>query len=108
MQRRYYADVTPEEAWEALKSEPGAALVDVRTTAEWAYVGLPDLSATGAPLLRLEWQQFPTGQVNPAFVEMLGEAFEDRGVDRDAPIFFICRSGGRSASAAAAMTDAGY
>lgn len=108
MQRRYFADVTPEEAWEALAGKAGAALVDVRTMAEWNYVGLPDLSGIGAPLLRVEWQTFPTGQVNPEFARMLDEALQAEGVGRDAPIFFICRSGGRSASAAAAMTDAGY
>ena len=61
-----------------MSSEPGAALVDVRTAAEWSYVGLPDLSAIGAPLLRVEWQSFPSGAVNPAFVETLDAALEAR------------------------------
>lgn len=108
MQRRYFADVTPEEAWEALRGEPGAALVDVRTMAEWNYVGLPDVSGTNAPLFRVEWQTFPTGQVNAEFVNMLDDALESKGIGRDAPVFFICRSGGRSAYAATAMTAAGY
>ena len=108
MARLYRGDVTPEEAWQMLTSEPGAALVDVRTTAEWSYVGLPDLSPIGAPLLRVEWQRFPTGQVNSEFAETLDDALQTMETGRDAPILFICRSGARSASAAAAMTAAGY
>jgi rhodanese-related sulfurtransferase len=108
MERRYRGDVTPEEAWKTLAGEEGATLVDVRTTAEWSYVGLPDLSAIGAPLIRVEWQKFPSGEANTAFVTTLDDALNDQGASHDAPIFFICRSGVRSASAAAAMTAAGY
>ncbi len=108
MGQGYQADVTPEEAWKALEGEPGATLVDVRTAAEWNYVGLPDLSKIGVPLLRVEWQSFPSGAVNPAFAETLDAALRERGSGRDAPVYFICRSGARSASAAAALTAAGY
>lgn len=108
MARGYLADVTAEEAWTALSGGEAAALIDVRTTAEWNYVGLPDLSTTGAPLYRVEWQSFPSGAVNPAFVETLKKELEAAQTPRDAPLYFICRSGARSASAAAAMTAAGY
>ncbi len=104
----YRGDVTPQETWRALADEPGAALVDVRTMAEWSYVGLPDLSDVDAPLYRIEWQSFPGGEVNAAFVEMLSGALAKSGSDQDAPIYFICRSGARSAAAAAVMTAAGY
>jgi len=30
----------PREVWSALRAEPKAQLVDVRTDAEWSYVGL--------------------------------------------------------------------
>jgi rhodanese-related sulfurtransferase len=108
MPRGYLADATPKETWDVLAAEPKAALVDVRTAAEWSYVGLPDVAATGVPLLRVEWQSFPSGAVNPAFVETLSEALDVAGLGRDEPLYFICRSGARSASAAAAMTAAGY
>jgi rhodanese-related sulfurtransferase len=106
--RKYRADATPQEAWKVLAKEAGAALVDVRTTAEWNYVGLPDLSAIGAPLLRVEWQSFPSGTVNSDFVATADEELKRAGARRDSPIFFICRSGGRSAAAAAAMAASGY
>jgi rhodanese-related sulfurtransferase len=106
--RGYRGDVEPEQAWEVLGREPGAALVDVRTSAEWAYVGLPDLSETPAPLLRVEWQSFPSMQANPAFVETVDRALKAAGASSESPVFFICRSGARSAAAAAAMTAVGY
>jgi rhodanese-related sulfurtransferase len=104
----YSGDVDPEEAFEALSSERGAVLVDVRTAAEWNYVGLPDLSGVGAPLLKVEWQSYPSMQINPSFVESVDTALKSAGSSPAAPIYFICRSGARSAAAAAAMTAAGY
>ena len=43
----YAGDVIPSEAWEMLKSEPDTVLIDVRTDAEYNYVGRPDLSSLG-------------------------------------------------------------
>jgi rhodanese-related sulfurtransferase len=106
--QNYRGDATPQEAWNSLAAEPGAALVDVRTAAEWNYVGLPDLTAIEAPLLRVEWQSFPSGEINPGFARTVDEALKAAGSHPDSPIFFICRSGARSAAAAAAMTAAGY
>ena len=108
MVQGYQSDVTPEEAWGALSRDPAAALVDVRTAAEWNYVGVPDLSALDKQLLRIEWQSFPSGATNPDFVKTLDAALRQAGTSSEAPLFFICRSGARSASAAAAMTAAGY
>lgn len=106
--REYFADATPEEAWELLSSERSAALVDVRTTAEWAYVGWPDLSPIGDEIIRVEWQTYPSGQINPNFVQDVSDALRQAGIGPDADVLFVCRSGGRSASAAAAMTKAGF
>src|SRR5687767_6438147 len=100
----YHAEASPEEVWQTLASAPGAALVDVRTAAEWSYVGIPDLSGAAAPLLQVEWQLYPSGAQNPAFVEALERELKAAGLGPDSPIFFLCRSGARSAAAAAAMT----
>ena len=43
----YAGDVTPEQAWETLSADPDAVLVDCRTQAEWAFVGVPELGAIG-------------------------------------------------------------
>ena len=77
----YAGDVTPEQAWTVLRDEPGAVLVDVRTRAEWSYVGLPDLSAVGKEVVLIEWQTYPHGVVNERFTADL----EAAGVAKDAP-----------------------
>jgi rhodanese-related sulfurtransferase len=100
--------VSVEDTWTKLKSDAGAVLVDVRTIAEWAYVGLPDLSAVGKQPVLVEWQGFPDNRLNTAFVERLTEALAQRGADKGTEIFFICRSGARSLNAAQAMAAAGF
>jgi len=99
----YAGNVEPLEAYAALQADADAVLVDVRTSAEWSYVGLPDLSPIGKRVIPLEWQRFPDGALNTRFVEQLREA----GVAEGAPIYFLCRSGVRSAAAAGVATAAG-
>jgi rhodanese-related sulfurtransferase len=104
----YAGDVDPAEAWASLASNERAVLVDVRTRAEWAFVGLPALAALGKQPITLEWQVFPTMTINPDFVAVLDEALTTAGLARDVPVYFLCRSGQRSRFAAAAMTAAGW
>lgn len=101
----YAGDISAADAWAMLKSEPMAQLVDVRTTAEWSFVGVPDLSSVGRQTHLVEWQTFPSMRPNPAFVSEVTHAASDA---KDAPVLFICRSGARSRSAAIAMTSAGF
>lgn len=104
----YAGDVTPGQAWDKLSEDPAAVLVDVRTRAEWMFVGIPDLSdLTKEPVL-IEWQSLPSMALNPAFAEQFTERMEQIGAGFDAPVFFLCRSGARSQSAAMACTAAGY
>ncbi len=97
-------DVAPQQTWQALAANPDAQLVDVRTDAEWAYVGLPELSDLNKRVLLIAWQAFPTGEVNRQFLQQLGA----RGLTPAHEIYFICRSGARSLSAAEAARAAGY
>lgn len=104
----YAGDVDSGDAWEMMKTEPDAQLVDVRTRAEWNFVGLPDLNALNRQVLCLEWQVFPEMTVDPNFVAKAADQLARAGADRNTPVFFLCRSGARSASAAKAMTAAGF
>ena len=104
----FAGDVTAGEAWEVLTRNPAATLIDVRTKAEWAYVGLPAVESLGKSLVMIEWHSFPAAGVAPDFAERLKGVLEERGVGRDAPLFFICRSGSRSRSAAILMSREGY
>lgn len=102
----YAGDVSPSEAWSALAGR--AVLVDVRTRAEWTFVGLPLLADLGKQVITLEWAVFPSMAQNPDFVAVLDGALDKAGFERDTPVYFLCRSGARSRSAAIAMTEAGW
>ncbi|GAA3701943.1 rhodanese-like domain-containing protein [Gordonia hankookensis] len=99
----YSGDLTPLQAWEKLENDPKTVLVDCRTRAEWAFVGVPDLEVIGKKALFVEWTTFPDGTPNEAFVEEL----RDAGVTDDNEVIFICRSGHRSIGAAEAATADG-
>lgn len=93
----YAGALTPAEAWEVLQSAPGARLVDVRTRAEWDWVGrVPEA-------VEIEWLSYPGNTPNPAFVQQLR-----REVDPEALVMFLCRSSGRSDKAARVAAESGY
>ena len=101
-------DVPVKDVWAALKGNPKAVLIDVRTRSEWAFVGMPDLSGLGGKPILVEWQTFPDNRLNPAFVEQVAEQLAAIGADQSSELFFICRSGGRSLMAARAIAAQGY
>ncbi|WP_343602071.1 rhodanese-like domain-containing protein [Mycobacterium sp.] len=99
----YAGDITPQQAWQLLADNPQAVLVDVRTDAEWCFVGVPDLSSLGREVVCIEWNRVD-GRRNECFVADLLEQVPAR---RDRPVVFVCRSGHRSIGAAEAATAAG-
>lgn len=91
----YAGALTPAEAHALMQA--GAKLVDVRTQAELYWVG----RVPGSEFV--EWNGYPGGALNPEFLAQLaGVALKTE------PVMFLCRSGGRSHSAAAWATQAGY
>jgi rhodanese-related sulfurtransferase len=100
-------DVPVEEVWARLADDAGAVLIDVRTRAEWTFVGLPDLKAIGKRVLTVEWQTYPEG-TGAGFADRMTKALDAAGATKDNELFFICRSGARSRLAAEAMAHAGY
>ena len=96
MKLPYAGALTPQEAFELMKAGV-AKLVDVRTRAEWDYVG----KIPGS--LLIEWQAYPSSLLNPEFLNQL-----QTEVSKEQPVMFICRSGARSNSAAKRATEAGY
>ena len=89
-------DVPPQEVWQALQSDPKAKLVDVRTTPEWNFVGVPDLKELGKAPVKIEWQVYPSMSVNSDFLHKL--KLEE--VEPGDKVYFLCRSGVRSLAAA--------
>jgi rhodanese-related sulfurtransferase len=98
MKLPYAGALLPSEAHALTRQVPGAKLVDVRTQAEWEYVGhVPDS-------VLVEWNTYPTGERNPQFLEQL----QTQVAKTESPVMFLCRSGARSHHAAAIATLAGY
>ncbi len=100
----YAGDVTPDEAWDILVTDAKAALVDVRTDAEWNFVGMADLRAVNKKPLFVSWQRYPGMTRNEEFLADLSDA----GVTPNMPVLFLCRSGARSAAAAQHCTAEGF
>ncbi len=91
----YAGAVTPPEAWQ-LMQEHRARLVDVRTAAEYHFVGrVPDTP-------NVEWHG---GDSRPLglFLHQLHEVARE-----DEPLLLLCRSGVRSHRAAEVATAAGF
>lgn len=105
---QYAGDISPEEAFELLCGDANAALIDVRTQAEWSFVGVADLAACNKAPLLVEWQRYPTMAMNETFRVDVAKALDEVAVDKERPLLFLCRSGVRSIAAAEAMTVAGY
>lgn len=98
--RPLVGEVDPVEAWRILDADNSARLIDVRTRAEWSFVGVPDLGELAHTPLFIEWSRYPDMSQNPAFAAELEEAL---GPDTPGPLLFICRSGARSLQAAMAV-----
>lgn len=96
------------EAYALLASEGAAQLVDVRTKAEWNFVGTVDLDAFGKQPLLVEWQIWPGMNVSTDFVGTLGSALDNLSLGKATPLLFLCRSGVRSHAAAEACLRAGF
>lgn len=93
----YEGVLLPQEAHRLLRLAPSARLIDVRTRAEWDFVGF----VPGSTLI--EWQHYPAWALNQNFYAELTQQ-----VDPESLVLFLCRSGHRSHLAAIAATRAGY
>jgi rhodanese-related sulfurtransferase len=97
----YAGAVTPQEAYALLQADPAAKLVDVRTDAERDWVGR--VAIAPAQHTAVQWNLYPGGTPNPDFMAQLAEC-----AGRDDILLFLCRSAGRSKSAARLATEQGY
>ncbi|KQT43142.1 sulfurtransferase [Aureimonas sp. Leaf454] len=108
MSGRYAGDVSSRECWTALSEDRDAFLIDVRTKAEWTFVGVPELGEAMREPLFQEWQTYPSMAIDPTFAATVADAVEAAGGTRSSKLYFLCRSGARSQGAAAALTQAGF
>lgn len=106
--RGYAGDIDPARAWDLLSKEAAAVLVDVRTAAEWNFVGLPDLSSVGKQAVTVEWQSLPAMARNPNFDRDVKDVLAQLHAGPESAVIFICRSGARSRDAAISLTRQGF
>lgn len=90
--------INPEQAWEQLQNNSETTLIDVRTAAEYTFVGHPPQAVF------IPWKEAPEWEVNPDFLKQVEETVPDKNT----PVILMCRSGHRSMQAAQALEAAGY
>jgi rhodanese-related sulfurtransferase len=98
-------EISPKTAWEIIKQDPRAVLVDVRSSMEYLFVGHPK----GA--VHVPWIDEPDWDINPHFDTdvrklMLGGLSCDKE-EGCAPLILICRSGKRSREAGELLVEKG-
>lgn len=98
--------LSSSQCWDFLKqNSSNSYLIDVRSEEEWVETGVADLSSINKQVTLLSWLiPTPYIHVNDKFIDIINEIIKDK----NANLFFICKSGGRSAKAAQAAAQDGY
>ena len=100
------------EAAEALSADPDIVFIDVRSRAEFQFVGHPDPVDANIPFRFLDVSTFGEGKYtmepNKDFATDVSAWLAANGLSHSATIFVICRSGGRSAGAVNTLAAAGF
>jgi rhodanese-related sulfurtransferase len=106
MTKKGVKTINPQQAFELLRDEPRAVLIDVRSNMEFLFIGHP----IGA--INVAWIDEPDWKINPHFAAevrkvLLGgiACHEDEGC---APVVLICRSGKRSLDAGELLVKEGF
>ena len=99
----YKRNLLPKMAIERLQSNPQALFVDVRSKAEYKYVGYPENS------ILIPWIDDPDWEPNPeAFSDSVMQELDGRENLSDTEIILICRSGFRSNEALKCLENKGF
>ena len=106
--------LTAQEAEEVLK-DGATVLVDIRSRAEVAFLGIPKRANVHIPYMvmpmiasfNLEKNTYDL-EINPDFPSDFKKYAREHGISNDDKIVLICRSGSRSARAADLLADLGY
>ncbi|SFR51862.1 rhodanese-like domain-containing protein [Thiomicrospira sp. ALE5] len=105
--------ITPEQAYEMVKADENAFLVDVRTPEEWMFVGYSPLAQIMLPSVMFDYSQMDTVQNMPRYMpaphpNWIGE-FEERlmdlNADQDSKFIIMCRSASERAAPMARILD---
>ena len=99
----YKRNLLPKMAIERLQINPQALFVDVRSKAEYKYVGFPENS------ILIPWIDDPDWEPNPeVFSDAVMQELDGRENLSDTEIILICRSGFRSNEALKCLENKGF
>jgi len=99
----YKRNLLPKMAVERLQDNPQALFVDVRSKAEYKYVGFPENS------ILIPWIDDPDWEPNPeAFSDSVMQELDGRENLLNTEIILICRSGFRSNEALKCLENKGF
>ena len=99
----YKRNLLPKMAVERLQDNPQALFVDVRSKAEYKYVGFPENS------ILIPWIDDPDWEPNPeAFSDSVMQELDGCENLSDTEIILICRSGFRSNEALKCLENKGF
>ena len=99
----YKRNLLPKMAVERLQNNPQSLFVDVRSKAEFKYVGYPENS------ILIPWIDDPDWEPNPeAFSDAVMQELDGRENLSDTEIILICRSGFRSNEALKCLENKGF
>lgn len=105
--------LTPADAQKALDADPGIVFIDVRDPIEISFVGHATATDAIVPL-KIQTHKFNAKKggydyrPNENFLVEIDAAVARAGATKETPVFLICRSGSRSATAARMLIEAGY
>lgn len=95
-------------------ADPSVVLIDIRSRAEVAFLGLPERADVHLPYMVMQMVPevddkgtYPL-ELNPDFPMEFSAYAKAHGIGADTPIILMCRSGNRSARAADLLNDMGY
>ena len=107
--------VSAIQAYDMVKADESIVFLDVRTRAEVAFLGMPDLADTNIPYMLVgdwdEWDKKKSTfkiQPNSNFLPYFEDYMQSIEKDKSSKIIVICRSGNRSAKTVNLLSKVGY
>jgi len=104
--------ITAENTYKWMKEDDSVVLVDVRTPAEWQFVGYTPMAQIMIPSVLFRYDGFDANgkaryasKINEGFIADFEEKLFDLGADKDTAFVVMCRSGATRAQPAAKMLD---
>ena len=104
-----------KDAYKMKSENPDVLLVDVRTRAEIAFLGMPQITDANIPyMMASDWEDWDEKKKNfklapnSGFLLSMEALLKTKGASKETNIIVLCRSGSRSAKAANLLAESGY